>query len=59
MGDNPLPSIDEAAAITAYPSSLSGTEELPTFTINNYVACRFLQRAAPTWKPATVRRTLA
>ncbi|NLH07741.1 MAG: carbohydrate ABC transporter permease [Chloroflexi bacterium] len=37
MGDNPLPSIDEAAAITAYLSSLSGTEELPTFTINNYV----------------------
>lgn len=37
MGDNPLPSLDEAAAITAYLSSLAGTEELPTFTVNNYV----------------------
>jgi len=37
MGDLPLPSLNEAAAITEALTELAGAEEAETFTINNYV----------------------
>ncbi len=37
MGDLPLPSLNEAAAITEALTELAGAEQAETFTINNYV----------------------
>jgi alpha-glucoside transport system permease protein len=37
MGDNPLPTPQEAANITNYLRQLAGIEERPTFTISNYI----------------------
>jgi alpha-glucoside transport system permease protein len=52
MGDTPLPSLEEAAAITTYLGSLGGAEKTARFTFNNYIDALVGYRAEGTYREA-------
>jgi alpha-glucoside transport system permease protein len=52
MGDTPLPSLDEAAAIATYLGSLGGTEKTSRFTMDNYVDALVGYRSAGNYRQA-------
>jgi alpha-glucoside transport system permease protein len=57
MGDTPLPSLEEAAAITTYLGSLGGAEKVQRFTIDNYIDALVGYRAEGTYRQACAEGT--
>lgn len=57
MGDIPLPSLDEAAAITTYLSNLAGAEPAQRFTIDNYIDALVGYRQEGTYRRACAEGT--
>jgi alpha-glucoside transport system permease protein len=57
MGDTPLPSLDEAAAIVTYLGSLGGTEKTARFTMDNYIDALVGYRAEGNYRQACAKGT--